>query len=111
MIVCSLSAVTAFITGLENVSTASSDQMIVEAWRLFGFIVFAGIFLLLALRPRQYPGIWELVIFHKLAVTVSAFFLFQQTGEALFIAIVDGSLAFLLILAYVAAKGYTAWRQ
>ncbi|MBM7808225.1 hypothetical protein JOD57_004062 [Geodermatophilus bullaregiensis] len=35
-------------------------------------MVFAGLFALLAWRPLGYRGVWELVIFHKVAVTTTA---------------------------------------
>jgi hypothetical protein len=31
----------------------------------------AGLFALLAPRPLQYPGVWELALFNKLALTVT----------------------------------------
>ena len=38
----------------------------VETWRLLGFGTFAGLFALLAYRPRYYAGVWELAIANKL---------------------------------------------
>jgi hypothetical protein len=111
LLLCALGATVAFITGIENVFAAANDGKIVELWRWFGFIVFAGIFTLLALKPMQYPGIWEIAIFHKLAMTVSALMLMQDNvAEALFVALIDGILALFVISAYVLCKGYTAWK-
>ncbi len=110
LLLCALSAFVAFVGGFADVFASANDQKIVELWRLFGFIVFAGIFVLLALKPTRYVGIWELVIFHKLAMTVSAIFLIQESVEgAGVVAWVDGSLAVLLIVSYFLTKSYAAW--
>lgn len=37
-----------------------------------GFVVFAGLFALLAHRPHALPGVFELVIAHKAVMTVIA---------------------------------------
>ena len=110
MLFCALSAIIAFISGFENVVAASTNQKIVELWRLLGFMVFAGIFTLLAFNPTRYVGIWELVIFHKLAMAVSALVLMKDNAEeAGFIGLIDGSLAVLILIAYFLSKGYASW--
>jgi len=110
MLFCALSAIVAFISGFENVVIASTNQKIVELWRLLGFIIFAGIFTLLAFKPTRYTGIWELVIFHKIAMAVSALVLMKDNAEgAGFIGLIDGSLAILIIIAYFLSKGYASW--
>jgi uncharacterized membrane protein HdeD (DUF308 family) len=110
MIVGAVSALVAFFTGFENVSSSSNEQLLVELWRLFGFIVFSGIFALLALRPKQYAGIWEIAIFHKLAMSISAIVLIPNVEGAFYVAIVDGILVILLIAAYLLTGSYTSWK-
>ena len=44
----------------------------VETWRAYGLVVFAGLFALLAWNPLGHRGLWELVIAHKVALTVTA---------------------------------------
>ncbi|QKG85078.1 hypothetical protein GXN76_11775 [Kroppenstedtia pulmonis] len=111
MVFCAFSAAVAFVTGVEKAFTAPEDQKIVELWRLFGFIVFAAIFSFLAMAPLGYPGIWEIVIFHKLAMAVCAlFFMGDNVDGAGFIALIDGLLAILIITAYLLSKGYTSWK-
>ncbi|UUZ81799.1 hypothetical protein LJK88_45770 [Paenibacillus sp. P26] len=108
---CAIGAFAAFFTGFESAFSSENDHRIVELWRLLGFIVFTALFILLALRPSQYPGIWEVVIFHKLAMSVISFNLLRdQVPDAGSVAIVDGILAVLLITAYFLSKSYTLWR-
>lgn len=64
MLLAALGALVAF-AGSVGTATAAGSETVVEAWRTYGFLVFAGLFVLLALRPRHYTGVWELVIFHK----------------------------------------------
>ncbi|MBS4201154.1 hypothetical protein KHA93_16060 [Bacillus sp. FJAT-49732] len=110
MLFCALSAIVAFISGFENVVTASINHKIVELWRLLGFIVFAGILTLLAFNPTRYTGIWELVIFHKLGMAVFALVLVRDNAEgAGFIGLIDGILAILIIISYFLSKGYASW--
>ena len=48
------------------------ELKVLEAWRAYGLVVFAGLFILLALRPRAMRGVWELAIFDKAALTLTA---------------------------------------
>lgn len=52
-----------------NVLDAEGATKVVETWRMYGPVVFTGLFVLLVLRPRHYPGMWELVIASKVAMT------------------------------------------
>ena len=73
---------------------------------MYGFLVFAGLFLLLAFRPRRSPGVWELVIFHKTAVAVTAgAFVGGGARDAATVAAADGVLAVVLITAYFLSRG------
>ncbi|GIF49625.1 hypothetical protein DFJ67_4091 [Asanoa ferruginea] len=95
---------------------ADGGAKVVETWRAYGFVVFAGLFVLLALAPRGYRGVWELVIFHKVALTVTALLYAAHGGIADTATIVawDGSVSVLLVGAYVLSRGWTAspaWRR
>jgi hypothetical protein len=105
-------ALVAAVGGIGDVADAGGDTRIVEAWRAYGFVVFAGLFALLALWPRQAPGVWELVIFHKLALTVSglAWVSADVTGAGT-VAVSDGLLTVALVAGYVLTRGWTAWRR
>ncbi|MBA2813284.1 hypothetical protein E0500_039715 [Streptomyces sp. KM273126] len=52
---------------------AADDRIVIESWRTFEYVVFAGLWTVLALWPRRIPGLFELVLFQKTAVTVLAF--------------------------------------
>ncbi len=62
---------------------------------MYGSPVFAGPFVLLALRPRRSPGVWELVVFHKTAAAV---------------AVADGVLATVIVIAYFLSRGHVGWK-
>ncbi|MBN2041027.1 MAG: hypothetical protein JW864_13365 [Spirochaetes bacterium] len=80
----------------------------IETWRMFGFLVFAGMFALLAWRPRSSAGIWELVFFHKAAVGISSFFL-SNSQEAISSGPIDIVLSILIVAAYICTRGWQSW--
>ena len=59
------------------------------------------------------PGVWELAIFHKAALTLTA--LAWRSAEppvagAATVVTVDGALTVLLVAAYLLTRAWTAWR-
>lgn len=98
-----------FINGFFLMADASDNRLMVEGWRTFGYLVFAVMWALLALRPRQVPAIWELVIFHKIAAAVLAFTILDTT-EGLQSSISDSWVALSTLFAYVVCRGWTSWR-
>jgi hypothetical protein len=111
LVLAAVGALYAFVVAVPIVRAAGPDTVVVESWRLFGFLVFAGLFLLLAYRPNHYPGVWEVVIFHKaaLAIFLAAFGADAVDGTA--VAVTDGALAVALVVAYLLVKGYRNWDQ
>ncbi len=105
-----LGALSAFASGFASVSAATSDTIWVETWRLFGFLVFTGMFVLLALRPCNSAGIWELAFFHKAAMGISALLL-SGAKEAAMAGTIDAILAVLIALAYFLTRGWRAWKS
>ncbi|MFC4044600.1 hypothetical protein ACFO1B_39850 [Dactylosporangium siamense] len=109
-------AVGAALTAAGAVWDADGSTKVVETWRAYGFVVFAGLFVLLALAPRSYRGVWELVIFHKVALTMTAL-LYAAHGDIADTATIagwDGTVSVLLVAAYVLSRGWTsspAWRD
>ncbi|MEV4620133.1 hypothetical protein AB0J74_15675 [Asanoa sp. NPDC049573] len=106
----------AALTAAGTVLDADGATTVVETWRAYGLVVFTGLFVLLAISPRGYRGVWELVIFHKVAMTVTALLYAAHGGIADTAAIIgwDGSVSVLLVGAYVLARGWTAapnWRR
>lgn len=92
------------------VADAEPAVKVVETWRAYGFVVFAGLFALLAVRPQGHRGVWALVIFHKVAMTVTALAYsrntaIEGTGTIL---VFDGALSVLLVLALVLCRGWVA---
>ena len=75
--------------------------------------MFAGLFVLLALRPRAMPGVWELAIFDKAALTLTAMTWLSAeppVADAAVVVTVDGALTVLLVAAYLLTRAWTAWR-
>jgi len=108
--VCAVGAIVSAVSAVATVSDAGAATEAVETWRLVGFAFFAGIFLLLALAPRQLRGLWELTIAAKLALPVAgATFLRGATDAGAFV-VFDGVVTVLLIAAYVSMAGWTALR-
>jgi hypothetical protein len=65
-------------------------------------------FALLAARPHASRGIWELAIFHKLAMTITALVYsagggIPDTGTTL---LGDGLLTLVLVAAYISCRGW-----
>ena len=107
--VAALGAVAATATAAAELSDIEGTARLAETWRLFGFPVFAGLFLILARAPRRVAGLWELVIANKIALVVAgATFLSEVEGSSDFV-YVDGVLVGLLAGAYVLTRGWTAW--
>jgi hypothetical protein len=111
MLVSALGALYAFITAIGAVQTAGPATQQVETWRMFGFLMFAGVFILLGVWPRRLPGLWELTIVNKVGLTVAeAFLIGNNAAGAQFTAISDGILSAFLVAAYLLSRGYSAWR-
>lgn len=119
MVLMSLGSLYVFADSLFTFGSVPAAAVGVEAWRMFGYVVFAGLFLLAGLFPRRMTGIWELILFHK---AVPALFLIPYigidagTGAAptktiLNVVLNDGLLVVLTATAYVLAKGWRAWKQ
>lgn len=97
-------------TAVGGVADAESAVRVVETWRAYGYVVFTGLFALLALRPNSYRGVWELVIFHKVALTATALVFSRDVaieGAGAVIAW-DGGLSVLLLVAYVLCRGWAS---
>jgi hypothetical protein len=98
----------ALIYGVTQMLQASPDSLVVEAWRTFGFLVFLSLNLMVALWPRKIAGAWELILLHKIAVTVFAMAV-GNANEAEATAWIDGWLVINTILAYILTRGWLAW--
>jgi hypothetical protein len=79
---------------------------------VLGFLMFSGLFVLLALGPRRYPGLWELVILDKAVLTVVEVALIGNGAvNAASSALVDGILTVILLAAYVLARSWESWKR
>jgi len=108
LFVCALAAATASVFDIGTVMHAPPGTQAVETWRMVALALFAGLFALLALAPRQLRGMFELVMAAKVALPVcGATFLHGVPGAQEFI-VVDGTLAVVLVIAYVLLAGWEA---
>ena len=98
----------AFVDGLGRIGAAGPDRVWVEVWRTFAYLVFAGLFALLAVRPRQSPGLWELTAGHKLAVVVAGLTL-GDVAEAHIAMAIDTLLIVMIGSAWGLCRGWRSW--
>lgn len=99
----------AFADGVNRMVNATDDRLWVEGWRTFAYLVFAGLFALIAVRPRGQRGLWELILGHKTALVVFAVLL-GNVPEARLAGLVDFALVLLTAMAYALCRGWRAWR-
>lgn len=110
MIIVALGALYAFVTSISVALSANLETQQVEWWRVFGFLFFSVLFLLLGLRPRSYPGIWELVILDKLILTVTEYILAVHNATNAYSAMgADAILVVFILISYFLSKGYLNW--
>ncbi|PRZ17802.1 hypothetical protein [Nesterenkonia sandarakina] len=93
---------------LAQLQLTTPETFLSEAWHAFGLIVFAGLFALVAWRPRAYPGLMELTIVHSIGMFVLAF-TNQDAEGATATMILHGLLALALLIAYVVLGCIKAW--
>ncbi|MFG1653388.1 hypothetical protein ACGFIE_26000 [Micromonospora sp. NPDC049275] len=104
-----LATVVAFVNGILLTINASDDRLFIEGWRVSSFGIFAALFALLAVRPRQAAGVWEIVLVGKAALVVFGA-LIGDVPEARLSAVVDFGLVAVVAAAYVLCRGWLAWR-
>jgi hypothetical protein len=109
MSLAGLAAVYAFMAPILTSTSYPPSTVMVELWREFGYLVFAGLFFMLAANPRSYPGVWEVSMFHKAALALSGLLLFGVATDAGSTALFDGILLIVLIVCYLLTRGYSAW--
>ena len=102
-------ALVAMLSAIGTVTDAEPATRMVQTWRLLGYGVFAGLFALLAYRPRHYAGVWELAIANKLALALFGLAFGPGTQDASAALASDGTLTLLLVAAYVLSRGWRAW--
>lgn len=106
-----VAAVAAAVFAVADLRAATSGTVVVETWRAYGLVVFAGLFALLARDPLGYRGVWELVIAHKLALTLTALLFGSGASGAGQVIAWDGGLSVLLLMAYLSCRGWRSWSQ
>ncbi|MEU8421464.1 hypothetical protein AB0C15_11370 [Micromonospora sp. NPDC048835] len=107
--VASLATGVAFLNGVLLTINASDDRLFIEGWRVSSFGIFAALFALLAVRPRQSAGVWEVVLVGKTALVVFGA-LIGDVPEARLSAVIDLGLVAVVATAYVLCRGWLAWR-
>src|SRR5262249_40327873 len=108
--VCAAGAIVAAISAVDTVADAGSATEAGQTRPPVGLVFFAGVFVLLALAPRQLRGLWELTIVAKLALPVAGATFLRGAMDATSFVIFDGIVTVLLVAAYVSMAGWTAAR-
>ncbi|MDP2125641.1 MAG: hypothetical protein Q8J92_14800 [Parvibaculum sp.] len=108
MILLGLSATGAFAGAAVAIGDFAPDRVGVEIWRMLGYLVFAGLFVLLGIFPRRLPGLWELVFLHKAGKVVLLVFVFEAADPELTI-VVDSTLSVVTLFCYLLTQGWRAW--
>jgi hypothetical protein len=109
MFLASIGAVGAFALSVPVVRSAPPETLWVETWRMFGFLVFAGMFALIAMRPRPSAGVWELAFLHKLAMAITALVV-SNARDAIMAGTVDAALVVFIAAAYFCTRGWQSWQ-
>ncbi len=109
MIAAAAAAAVSFFAAIDKVTGAGGATRVVETWRMIGFFVFAGLFALLAWRPRLYAGVWELALVNTAALAIVGLVYGGSYLDARAVTIIDGVLAVFIAVAYLLSKGYLAW--
>ena len=109
MAINALATLGALVDGVGLVLASPDPQLMTEAWRTLAYIVFAGLWVITAFAPRRQGGIWELLLIHKIAITVFAIVNFGVPAAPTHV-VVDGFLVVTTALAYVLCRGWQAWR-
>ena len=100
----------AFARGIPRIIDAPDEFLMTEIWRTLAYLVFAGLWTMLALEPRRQRGVWELVLLHKIAFTLFAIVLFDKP-EAAQSTLVDAILVVTTVAAYFLCRGWYGWRR
>lgn len=107
-----MAAVLAAVFDISAVADADHETVVVELWRLLGLVVFAGLLLVLSIRPQGNRLLWLLVIGDQAALAVAGCILpatqasdVTGAGDLL---VWDGGLAVLLMVAFWCCRG---WRR
>ncbi|BCJ61804.1 hypothetical protein [Micromonospora endophytica] len=98
-----------FVEGLTRLGDLPEELILTEYWRTCAYIVFAGMWAMLAVAPRKQRGMWELLLFHKIAVTVQAAFILDVPRAELTL-IADAFVSATTIAAYLLCRGWHTWR-
>jgi hypothetical protein len=109
MLLAALGALGAFAGGIGALESAGPERFWVESWRTYGFLVFAGLFALLAWRPTGAPLVWELVFLHKAAMAGSWHYN-SGAREAAMAGPVDLGLGLATLAAWLLTCGWRSWR-
>jgi hypothetical protein len=101
-------AAAATVGALTSVGAEPAASELLAVWRALGMAVFAGLCALVASAPERYPGVLELAIAHKAALTIWA--MGSRAPDATSVAVADGGLMLVLVAAYLLLSSHRTWR-
>ena len=62
MIALGIATLGAFANAAYELGGVPPDRIVSHTWEMLAYVVFSGLFILLAFYPRRMLGIWELII-------------------------------------------------
>jgi hypothetical protein len=107
---CAAATLVAFADGITRIAGAPDDYVLTEFWRTTAYLVFAGMWALLAVAPRAQRGMFELILLQKVLVTAQALLVMGLPGT-LQTAVIDGAVVAATAAAYVLCRGWYAWQN
>ncbi len=94
--------------GISRIAAADDQYLLAEAWRTSAYVVFAALWLIIAIAPRWQFGIWELLIVQKTFATLFGVAFFTLPEGSTFTG-GDGGRVVSTVAAYVLCRGWQAW--
>lgn len=104
-------ALVAAVASVSSVQRAGAQTVVVELWRMYGLLAFAGLFLILSARPRGNRVLWAVTLGSKLLLAVTGIALLALTPGngipgASDLALWDGLLTLVLVAAFWCCRGW-----
>lgn len=99
--VLALAAVASAVLAVPGVVAAGPAAQGAEVWRMIGYLMFAGVFAVLARDGRRQRALWGITIAAKAALPVAALTFARGAHDASAFLVVDGLVAALLVVAFL----------
>lgn len=89
-------ALVAFVSGLAGLGKVPSETLVVELWRVIGYLTFAALFAWLMVFPTKSLAMWAIVAVNKIVLVGCGIVLSSSIVGASDLVLWDGILVFVL---------------